>query len=147
MLLKWYAFQFLFFRLQCLLLNKPSPFHFHPQLLPNKDPWATSEGSASIAPELDLFAMKPVESVSAAAAASPTSAEPVISPTEAPETLSPATNTTTTTSTTATTSATAEPAAPATLDLFSGNVSASVLLLSCFNLHYDELAKLVPQHY
>ncbi|XP_056331594.1 clathrin coat assembly protein AP180 [Danio aesculapii] len=84
------------------------------------DPWAPSEGSASIAPELDLFAMKPVESVSVAAAAavSPTSAEPVISPTEAPETLSPATNTTTTTSTT-TASATAEPAAPPTLDLFS----------------------------
>ncbi|XP_016378944.1 clathrin coat assembly protein AP180 isoform X4 [Sinocyclocheilus rhinocerous] len=82
------------------------------------DPWAPSEGSASIAPELDLFAMKPVESV--ATAASPTSAEPSISPTAAPATPSPPTATATTTATTTTTtSATAESAAPPTLDLFS----------------------------
>ncbi|XP_067262132.1 clathrin coat assembly protein AP180 [Chanodichthys erythropterus] len=72
------------------------------------DPWATSEGSSSIAPELDLFAMKPVESV--AAAASPTSAEPSISPTAAPAVPSPPTTTA---------SATTEPVAPPTLDLFS----------------------------
>ncbi|XP_050987346.1 clathrin coat assembly protein AP180 isoform X2 [Labeo rohita] len=82
------------------------------------DPWAPSEGSASIAPELDLFAMKPVESV--AAAASPTSAEPSISPTAAPATPSPPTATATTTATTTTTtSATTESVAPPTLDLFS----------------------------
>ncbi|XP_026084146.1 clathrin coat assembly protein AP180-like isoform X2 [Carassius auratus] len=80
------------------------------------DPWAPSEGSASIAPELDLFAMKPVESV--ASAAFPTSAEPSISPTEAPATPSPPTTTATTT-TSITTSATTESAAPPTLDLFS----------------------------
>uniref|UniRef100_A0A9J8B691 Clathrin coat assembly protein AP180 n=1 Tax=Cyprinus carpio carpio TaxID=630221 RepID=A0A9J8B691_CYPCA len=77
------------------------------------DPWAPSEGSASIAPGLDLFAMKPVESV--AAAASPTSAEPSISPTATPATPSPPTTTTTA----ITTSATTESAAPPTLDLFS----------------------------
>ncbi|XP_026106678.1 clathrin coat assembly protein AP180-like [Carassius auratus] len=81
------------------------------------DPWAPSEGSASIAPELDLFAMKPVESV--ASAASPTSAEPSISPTEAPATPSPPSTTATTTTTSITTSATTESAAPPTLDLFS----------------------------
>ncbi|XP_016397372.1 clathrin coat assembly protein AP180-like isoform X2 [Sinocyclocheilus rhinocerous] len=81
------------------------------------DPWAPSEGSASIAPELDLFAMKPVESV--AAAASPTSAEPSISPTAAPATPSPPTATATATTTTITTSATTESTAPPTLDLFS----------------------------
>ncbi|XP_052002956.1 clathrin coat assembly protein AP180-like [Xyrauchen texanus] len=73
------------------------------------DPWAPSEGSSSIAPELDLFAMKPVESVSAAA--SPTSAEPSISPTAAPAAPSPPSTTTT--------SSTIEPVAPPTLDLFS----------------------------
>ncbi|XP_048008932.1 clathrin coat assembly protein AP180 isoform X3 [Megalobrama amblycephala] len=72
------------------------------------DPWATSEGSSSIAPELDLFAMKPVESV--AAAASPTNAEPSISPTAAPAVPSPPTTTA---------PATTEPVAPPTLDLFS----------------------------
>ncbi|KAK7157949.1 hypothetical protein R3I93_009218 [Phoxinus phoxinus] len=77
------------------------------------DPWATSEGSSSVAPELDLFAMKPVESI--AAAASPTSAEPSISPTAAPAVPSPPPATATTT----TTSATPEPAPPPTLDLFS----------------------------
>ncbi len=125
-----------FFCLQ--LFNKPSPFHFHPPTLPNKDPWATSEGSASIAPELDLFAMKPVESF--AAAASPTSAEPSISPTAAPATPSPPTATATITATTTTnTSTTAESVAPPTLDLFSGNVSAGILPLSCFTLHYDNI--------
>ncbi|XP_048008939.1 clathrin coat assembly protein AP180 isoform X9 [Megalobrama amblycephala] len=73
-----------------------------------EDPWATSEGSSSIAPELDLFAMKPVESV--AAAASPTNAEPSISPTAAPAVPSPPTTTA---------PATTEPVAPPTLDLFS----------------------------
>lgn len=116
------------FHLQCLLCNKPSPFHFHPPPLPNKDPWATSEGSSSIAPELDLFAMKPVESV--AAAASPTNAEPSISPTAAPAVPSPPTTTA---------SATTEPVAPPTLDLFSGNISAVILPLSCFTLHYDNI--------
>uniref|UniRef100_A0A9J7ZJ30 Clathrin coat assembly protein AP180 n=1 Tax=Cyprinus carpio carpio TaxID=630221 RepID=A0A9J7ZJ30_CYPCA len=82
------------------------------------DPWAPSEGSASIAPGLDLFAMKPVESV--AAAASPTSAEPSISPTATPATPSPPTTTTTA----ITTSATTESAAPPTLDLFSDSFVA-----------------------
>ncbi|KAL1259719.1 hypothetical protein QQF64_010296, partial [Cirrhinus molitorella] len=81
------------------------------------DPWAPSEGSASIAPELDLFAMKPVESV--ATAASPASAEPSISPAATPATPSPPTATATTTATTTTTSATTESTAPPTLDLFS----------------------------
>ncbi|XP_056114477.1 clathrin coat assembly protein AP180 isoform X2 [Rhinichthys klamathensis goyatoka] len=76
------------------------------------DPWATSEGSSSIAPELDLFAMKPVESI--VAPASPTSDEPSISPTAAPAVPSPPPATATTTA-----SATTEPAAPPTLDLFS----------------------------
>ncbi|XP_042597238.1 clathrin coat assembly protein AP180-like isoform X4 [Cyprinus carpio] len=82
------------------------------------DPWAPSEGSASIAPELDLFAMKPVESITTAA--SPTSAEPSISPTAAPATPSPPTATATTAATTTTTtSSTTESAALPTLDLFS----------------------------
>ncbi|XP_026139627.1 clathrin coat assembly protein AP180 isoform X5 [Carassius auratus] len=83
------------------------------------DPWAPSEGSASIAPELDLFAMKPVESVVTAASAA--SAEPNVSPTVSPATPSPPTATaptTATTTTTTSTSATAESVAPPTLDLF-----------------------------
>ncbi len=133
-----WSYELFFFFLQFLLFNKPSPFHFHLPTLPNKDPWATSEGSASIAPGLDLFAMKPVESV--AAAASPTSAEPSISPTAARATPSPPTATATTAATTTTTtSATAESVALPTLDLFSGNVSAGTLPLSCFTLHYDNI--------
>ncbi|XP_057195405.1 clathrin coat assembly protein AP180 [Triplophysa rosa] len=76
------------------------------------DPWATSEGSASVAPELDLFAMKPVESA-VTEVTSPTSAEASISPTVAPAASSPPT------ATASATSATTEPAAAPTLDLFS----------------------------
>ncbi|TRY84648.1 hypothetical protein DNTS_001368, partial [Danionella cerebrum] len=80
------------------------------------DPWATSEGSSSFPPELDLFAMKPVESVPAAV--SPTITEPVISPTAAPAPLSPPAATTNSTASTPT-AATTEPAALPALDLFS----------------------------
>ncbi|KAI7806598.1 putative clathrin coat assembly protein AP180 [Triplophysa rosa] len=81
------------------------------------DPWATSEGSASVAPELDLFAMKPVESA-VTEVTSPTSAEASISPTVAPAASSPPT------ATASATSATTEPAAAPTLDLFSDSFVA-----------------------
>ncbi|XP_028835290.1 clathrin coat assembly protein AP180 isoform X2 [Denticeps clupeoides] len=74
------------------------------------DPFAPSEGSAEIAPELDLFAMKPMDS--GAVAVSPTStAEPAATPTAA----SPPATAPTPASTTTTTTETA--AAPA-LDIF-----------------------------
>ncbi|XP_056618075.1 clathrin coat assembly protein AP180 isoform X2 [Triplophysa dalaica] len=76
------------------------------------DPWTTSEGSASVAPELDLFAMKPVESA-VTEVTSPTSAEASISPEAALAASSPPT------ATASATSATTEPAAAPTLDLFS----------------------------
>lgn len=75
------------------------------------DPWAPSEGSSSVAPELDLFAMKPAEREVTVSVSSPTSPEPSISPTAAPSVP--------TTTTTSATSATAEPAVVPTLDLFS----------------------------
>ncbi|XP_028326081.1 clathrin coat assembly protein AP180 isoform X11 [Gouania willdenowi] len=88
------------------------------------DPFATTEGSADIAPELDLFAMKPTDSGAAAAAAAaaaatdvppPTSSEAltIIAPIAAP---TPSSTTTTTDSTT--TAATTESAAAPTLDIF-----------------------------
>ncbi|XP_048116794.1 clathrin coat assembly protein AP180 isoform X5 [Alosa alosa] len=110
------------------------------------DPFAPSEGSAAMAPELDLFAMKPVDS-GAASATSPTAgAEPFLPSSSAadadatagadaaatspdavivtvtaaatsPDTAAPAP--TTTTSTTASeAAATAPPASAPTLDLF-----------------------------
>ncbi|XP_028326083.1 clathrin coat assembly protein AP180 isoform X13 [Gouania willdenowi] len=89
-----------------------------------EDPFATTEGSADIAPELDLFAMKPTDSGAAAAAAAaaaatdvppPTSSEAltIIAPIAAP---TPSSTTTTTDSTT--TAATTESAAAPTLDIF-----------------------------
>ncbi|XP_024123422.1 clathrin coat assembly protein AP180 isoform X2 [Oryzias melastigma] len=71
------------------------------------DPFATTEGSADIAPELDLFAMKPADTGAAAAITPPTSNEAptIIAPIAAP---TPSTNTDTTT----------ESAAAPTLDIF-----------------------------
>nr|XP_020477234.1 clathrin coat assembly protein AP180 isoform X2 [Monopterus albus] len=73
------------------------------------DPFATTEGSAAIAPELDLFAMRPSET--GATATPPTSSEaPTIA---APAAPTPSSTTTTTTDTTTT-----ESAAAPTLDIF-----------------------------
>ncbi|KAL7842938.1 hypothetical protein SRHO_G00246270 [Serrasalmus rhombeus] len=77
------------------------------------DPWAPSEGSVEVAPELDLFAMKPAEGNTVAE--SPTNGEPSIVPSDpaaAPSAAAPAEPTTPTT-TTATESAAAPP-----LDIF-----------------------------
>ncbi|XP_055358897.1 clathrin coat assembly protein AP180 isoform X3 [Betta splendens] len=83
------------------------------------DPFATTEGSAAMAPELDLFAMRPADTGAAAAAAvtPPASSEtPTIdAPTAAP--AAPTPSTTTTTTTTTTTDSTTTAAAPA-LDIF-----------------------------
>ncbi|XP_061772406.1 clathrin coat assembly protein AP180 isoform X2 [Nerophis ophidion] len=72
------------------------------------DPFATTEGSADIAPELDLFAMKPADT-------GPTAITPPTS-SEAPTIAAPTPSITTTTSTTDST--TTESAAAPTLDLF-----------------------------
>ncbi|XP_037386790.1 clathrin coat assembly protein AP180 isoform X2 [Pygocentrus nattereri] len=77
------------------------------------DPWAPSEGSVEVAPELDLFAMKPAEGNTVAE--SPTNGEPSIVPSDpaaAPSAAAPAEPATPTT-TTATESAAAPP-----LDIF-----------------------------
>ncbi|XP_013875922.1 clathrin coat assembly protein AP180 isoform X3 [Austrofundulus limnaeus] len=82
------------------------------------DPFATTEGSADIAPELDLFAMRPAK----------TEANTTITPStssEAPTTIAsiaapaaPAPPSTTTTTTTTTDATTIESAAAPTLDIF-----------------------------
>ncbi|XP_020565531.1 clathrin coat assembly protein AP180 isoform X5 [Oryzias latipes] len=74
------------------------------------DPFATTEGSADIAPELDLFAMKPADTGAAAAITPPTSNEAptIIAPIAAPAAPTPATTTDTTT----------DSAAAPTLDIF-----------------------------
>nr|XP_046254324.1 clathrin coat assembly protein AP180 isoform X10 [Scatophagus argus] len=81
------------------------------------DPFATTEGSADIAPELDLFAMRPADTGSTAITP-PTSSEAptIVAPIAAPAAPTPSstTNTTTTTSDTTTT----ESAAAPTLDIF-----------------------------
>ncbi|XP_031596110.2 clathrin coat assembly protein AP180 isoform X5 [Oreochromis aureus] len=84
------------------------------------DPFATTEGSADIAPELDLFAMKPADTGADAAAITPptsSDAPTIITPIAAPTPSSTNTTTTTTTATT-TTDTTTESAAAPTLDLF-----------------------------
>ncbi|XP_006794887.1 clathrin coat assembly protein AP180 isoform X6 [Neolamprologus brichardi] len=84
------------------------------------DPFATTEGSADIAPELDLFAMKPTDTGADAAAITPptsSDAPTIIAPIAAPTPSSTNTTTTTTTATT-TTDTTTESAAAPTLDLF-----------------------------
>ncbi|XP_039661474.1 clathrin coat assembly protein AP180 isoform X9 [Perca fluviatilis] len=76
------------------------------------DPFATTEGSGDIAPELDLFAMRPTDT-GATAATPPTSSEAptIVVPIAAPAALTPSSTTTTDTTTTEST------AAP-TLDIF-----------------------------
>ncbi|XP_039868817.1 clathrin coat assembly protein AP180 isoform X8 [Simochromis diagramma] len=84
------------------------------------DPFATTEGSADIAPELDLFAMKPTDTGADAAAITPptsSDAPTIIAPIVAPTPSSTNTTTTTTTATTSTDTTTESAAAP-TLDLF-----------------------------
>uniref|UniRef100_A0A4W6E6F2 Clathrin coat assembly protein AP180 n=1 Tax=Lates calcarifer TaxID=8187 RepID=A0A4W6E6F2_LATCA len=80
------------------------------------DPFATTEGSADIAPELDLFAMRPSDTGAAAAITPPTSSEAptIVAPIAAPAAPTPSSTTTTTTTDTTTT----ESAAAPTLDIF-----------------------------
>ncbi|XP_026149120.1 clathrin coat assembly protein AP180 isoform X5 [Mastacembelus armatus] len=80
------------------------------------DPFATTEGSADIAPELDLFAMRPADTEAAAAVTPPTSSEAptIIAPIADPAAPTPSSTTTTTT----TDSTTTESAAPPSLDIF-----------------------------
>ncbi|XP_019124739.1 clathrin coat assembly protein AP180 isoform X2 [Larimichthys crocea] len=82
------------------------------------DPFATTEGSADIAPELDLFAMRPSDSGSTAITP-PTSSEAptIVAPIAAPAAPTPSSTTTTTTTTTTDTTTTESAAAP-TLDIF-----------------------------
>ncbi|XP_047455449.1 clathrin coat assembly protein AP180 isoform X3 [Mugil cephalus] len=84
------------------------------------DPFATTEGSADIAPGLDLFAMRPTDTGAAATAVTPpTSSEAptIIAPIAAPAAPTPSSTTTTTTTTTTDTTTTESAAAP-TLDIF-----------------------------
>ncbi|MEQ2187812.1 hypothetical protein GOODEAATRI_008462, partial [Goodea atripinnis] len=83
------------------------------------DPFATTEGSAGIAPELDLFAMRPADTEAATAINPPTSSEAptIIAPIAAPAAPAPSSTTTTTTTTTTDTTTTESAAAP-TLDIF-----------------------------
>ncbi|XP_054637368.1 clathrin coat assembly protein AP180 isoform X9 [Dunckerocampus dactyliophorus] len=87
------------------------------------DPFATTEGSADIAPELDLFAMRPADT-GATAITPPTSSEAptIAAPAAAP---TPSITSTTTTTTTTTDTTTTESAAAPTLDLF-GDVLESM---------------------
>uniref|UniRef100_A0A7N8X9P1 Synaptosome associated protein 91a n=1 Tax=Mastacembelus armatus TaxID=205130 RepID=A0A7N8X9P1_9TELE len=89
--------------------------HHPPAALP-EDPFATTEGSADIAPELDLFAMRPADTEAAAAVTPPTSSEAptIIAPIADPAAPTPSSTTTTTT----TDSTTTESAAPPSLDIF-----------------------------
>ncbi|XP_029360574.1 clathrin coat assembly protein AP180 [Echeneis naucrates] len=82
------------------------------------DPFATTEGSADIVPELDLFAMRPTDTGAAAAITPNTSSEAptIVAPIAAPAAPTPSSTTTTTTDTTTTT--TTESAAAPTLDIF-----------------------------
>ncbi|XP_030012962.1 clathrin coat assembly protein AP180 isoform X4 [Sphaeramia orbicularis] len=89
------------------------------------DPFATTEGSADIAPELDLFAMRPTATGAATATAAAATTPPATSseaptiaaPIAAPAAPSPSSTTTTTTTTTTDTTTTESAAAP-TLDIF-----------------------------
>uniref|UniRef100_A0A4W4F9J5 Uncharacterized protein n=1 Tax=Electrophorus electricus TaxID=8005 RepID=A0A4W4F9J5_ELEEL len=112
-----------FFFLQLLLFNPP------------KDPWAPSEGSAEVVPELDLFAMKPAEG--STAAESPDGEELGITPSaasssapsEAPGGTSSSAPTAAPASSTTTTASTAESTAPPALDIFGGKDSAFIIVL------------------
>ncbi|XP_053508268.1 clathrin coat assembly protein AP180 [Ictalurus furcatus] len=83
------------------------------------DPWAPSEGSVEVAPELDLFAMKPAEGSTESPANGELSTTPTVSPENAPETTPPAPSAPTTEST-APLAPPAPPAhaAPSALDIF-----------------------------
>lgn len=83
-----------------------------------EDPFATTEGSGDIAPELDLFAMMPTDT-GATAITPPTSSEAptIVAPIAAPAAPTPSSTTTTTTTTTTDTTTTESAAAP-TLDIF-----------------------------
>ncbi|XP_032373910.1 clathrin coat assembly protein AP180 isoform X11 [Etheostoma spectabile] len=79
------------------------------------DPFATTEGSGDIAPELDLFAMRPTDT-GATATTPPTSSEAptIVVPIAAPAALTPSSTTTT------------ESAAAPTLDIFGDSFGGSV---------------------
>ncbi|XP_034554614.1 clathrin coat assembly protein AP180 [Notolabrus celidotus] len=80
------------------------------------DPFATTEGSGDIAPEMDLFAMKPTSTGATAVTPPPSSEAPtIIAPIAPPADPTPSSTTTTTTTTDTTTT---ESAAAPTLDLF-----------------------------
>ncbi|KAG7319391.1 hypothetical protein KOW79_016534 [Hemibagrus wyckioides] len=53
------------------------------------DPWAPSEGSVEVAPELDLFAMKPAEGSTESPSNGELSTTPTVDPENAPETTPP----------------------------------------------------------
>ncbi|MCI4390466.1 hypothetical protein PGIGA_G00122960 [Pangasianodon gigas] len=80
------------------------------------DPWAPSEGSVEVAPELDLFAMKPAEGSTESPANGEPSITPTVAPENAPETTPPAPSAPTTDS--AAPPAPLAPPAPAALDIF-----------------------------
>ncbi|XP_055083590.1 clathrin coat assembly protein AP180 isoform X1 [Periophthalmus magnuspinnatus] len=91
------------------------------------DPFATTEGSANMAPELDLFAMRPAESDSTTSASVPATVTPppsseaptIAAPIAAPAAPAPSTTSTTTTTTTTTTDkTTTESTAAPSIDLF-----------------------------
>lgn len=95
----------------------------HPPAASPEDPFATTEGSADIAPELDLFAMRPTNTGSITppiSSEAPTIDTPIAAPT-------PSSNTTTTPADTTTT----ESAAPPTLDIFGGKVLSLCLSIHC----------------
>eukprot|EP00066_Takifugu_rubripes_P014385 XP_011603651.1 PREDICTED: clathrin coat assembly protein AP180 [Takifugu rubripes] len=93
------------------------------------DPFATTEGSGNIAPELDLFAMRPSDTGGATPSAS-TEEPPVVTPIAAPipaPTASSTTITTTTADTADTTdTTTTESAAAPPLDIFGGLMSPTL---------------------
>ncbi|XP_052345275.1 clathrin coat assembly protein AP180-like isoform X6 [Oncorhynchus keta] len=104
----------------------PSPGDGPPSRAPaadacaGSDPFAPSEGSANLAPEMDLFAMKFDNTLAAPEAASPTSsAVPIIVAPIEPPAAAPVPSTTTTTES----AAAPAPAVP-TLDLFGDAFSA-----------------------
>ncbi|TSN21189.1 Phosphatidylinositol-binding clathrin assembly protein [Bagarius yarrelli] len=80
------------------------------------DPWAPTEGSVEIAPELDLFAMKPAEGSTESPDNEEPSTTPTVTPENAPETTPPAPPAHTTEP--AASPAPAAPMAPAALDIF-----------------------------
>ncbi|XP_060761531.1 clathrin coat assembly protein AP180 [Neoarius graeffei] len=80
---------------------------------PGSDPWAPTEGSVEVAPELDLFAMKPAEGSTESSANEELSTTPTVAPENAPETTPPAPSAPTTEST-----APSAPPDPAALDIF-----------------------------